>query len=381
MKNTVFTLLAGVTLLCSCQTHKTKVTGTLEGVGSDTVIVLGATMPAGHHIGDSDEIQDTIALQQGRFCIEVGTDTLPIQLAIIEKPAGNKALNFAKHIYVLAFPGESLTINGTMDDYQITGSDFYTAYNKVQAELKPMTDSIKSLTELAVEMQKNEASEDSIAALLKSVQDINKRITDKTMEYIRRNPDEDVSVFLASFMDGEHAIDALPLIGMKARNGSLSALYRHLDKSIKDLQARKEAQENISEGNLAPDFTLKDLQGNDLSLSSLRGKYVVLDFWGSWCGWCIKGIPDMKKYYEKYRDKMEILGIDCRDTEEKWKEAVEKYELPWLHVRNTGTPDVSILYAISGYPTKIVIDPEGKIAKVIIGESPEFYEYLDELFK
>ena len=143
----------------------------------------------------------------------------------------------------------------------------------------------------------------------------------------------------------------------------------------------EENAKKIIEGAEAPDFTLKDIQGNDLALSSLRGKYVVLDFWGSWCGWCIKGIPDMKKYYEKYKGKMEILGIDCRDTEEKWKAAVEKHELPWLHVRNEGNPDVSLLYAIQGYPTKIVIDPEGKIAKVVIGEDPAFYEYLDELFK
>ena len=121
--------------------------------------------------------------------------------------------------------------------------------------------------------------------------------------------------------------------------------------------------------------------GNDLALSSLRGKYVVLDFWGSWCGWCIKGIPDMKKYYAKYKDRMEILGIDCRDTEAKWKAAVEKYELPWLHVRNAGNLDVSKLYGVPGYPTKIVVDPKGKIAKIVVGEDPAFYTYLDELFK
>ena len=134
------------------------------------------------------------------------------------------------------------------------------------------------------------------------------------------------------------------------------------------------------EGSQAPDFTLKDLKGNDLALSSLRGKYVVLDFWGSWCGWCIKGIPDMKKYYDKYKDRMEILGIDCRDTEQKWRDAVEKHQLPWLHVRNAGEPDVSVMYGIQGYPAKIVVDPEGKIAKIVIGEDPAFYEYLDGLF-
>ena len=118
-----------------------------------------------------------------------------------------------------------------------------------------------------------------------------------------------------------------------------------------------------------------------LALSSLRGKYVVLDFWGSWCAWCIKGFPEMKEAYAKYKDKMEIVGIACRDTEKRWKAAVEKHQLPWLNVLNEGDVDVSALYAVEGYPTKVVISPEGKILKVVVGESPEFYTYLEELFK
>ena len=77
-----------------------------------------------------------------------------------------------------------------------------------------------------------------------------------------------------------------------------------------------EATEVAVDGELAPDFELPNLQGSTTKLSSLRGKYVVLDFWGSWCVWCIRGIPKMKEAYTKYKDKMEILGVDCRDTEE-----------------------------------------------------------------
>ena len=161
----------------------------------------------------------------------------------------------------------------------------------------------------------------------------------------------------------------------------MAPLYKSMKEAIARQKAREEARKNMVEGVTAPDFTLKDLQGKDLTLSSLRGKYVVLDFWGSWCGWCIKGIPDMKKYYEKYKDRMEILGVDCNDTEEKWKAAVEKHELPWLHVRNTDEADITVKYGIQGYPTKIVIDPEGKVAKIVVGEDPAFYKYLDELFK
>lgn len=131
----------------------------------------------------------------------------------------------------------------------------------------------------------------------------------------------------------------------------------------------------------APDFTLNDINGRPLTLSSLRGKYVILDFWGSWCGWCIKGFPQMKEYYQKYSGKFEILGIDCNDPEVKWKAAVEKYDLPWLHVYNTNDSGVLEQYGIQGFPTKIIVGPDGKIVQTIIGEDPAFYTLLDKLFQ
>ena len=117
---------------------------------------------------------------------------------------------------------------------------------------------------------------------------------------------------------------------------------------------------------MAPDFTLMDINGKPLALSSLRGKWVIIDFWGSWCGWCIKGMPKMKEYYAKYQDKLEILGVDCNDTVEKWKAAVD---------------NPVELYGVQGFPTKVVVDPQGKVAKIIVGEAPGFYDYLDEVLK
>ena len=144
-----------------------------------------------------------------------------------------------------------------------------------------------------------------------------------------------------------------------------------------------ETSEVAQADGLAPDFELPNLQGSTTKLSSLRGKYVVLDFWGSWCIWCIRGIPNMKDAYAKYKDKMEILGVDCRDTEEKWKAAVEEHQLSWMQVR---CPDAQLQtlaaqYNIEGFPTKVIIDPEGKLVKTVVGEDPEFYTYLDQLFK
>ena len=141
----------------------------------------------------------------------------------------------------------------------------------------------------------------------------------------------------------------------------------------------------MGQGEEAPDFTLKTPDDSTLTLSSLRGQYVVLDFWGTWCKWCIKGIPDMKEYYTKYGDKLEILGVDCNDTVEKWKAAVKEYELPWVHVywdKDDENGDNPLeLYGVRGFPTKVVVDPKGNVAKVIVGEDPAFYDYLDEVLK
>ena len=69
------------------------------------------------------------------------------------------------------------------------------------------------------------------------------------------------------------------------------------------------AEAKIVAGSPAPDFTLKTADDKNFTLSSLRGKYVVLDFWGSWCGWCIKGIPKMKRYYDRYKSKTNVLPL------------------------------------------------------------------------
>ena len=139
--------------------------------------------------------------------------------------------------------------------------------------------------------------------------------------------------------------------------------------------------QDIKEGAKAPDFTAKQVDGKNFTLSSLQGKYVVLDFWGSWCKWCIKGFPDMKTAYAKHKGKVEFVGIACRDTEEKWKAATAKYELPWISVLNPSDNDLVTVYAVKGFPTKIVIDPKGNIAKIILGEDPAFYTYLDSILK
>jgi thiol-disulfide isomerase/thioredoxin len=142
----------------------------------------------------------------------------------------------------------------------------------------------------------------------------------------------------------------------------------------------------------APDFIKNDMNGNPFKLSSLKGKYVLVDFWGSWCGPCRASHPHLKQVYNKYKDKgFEILGIasekvnDLNTAKESWKKAVETDGITWMQVINNDNKgaqhDVTRLYGIEGYPTKLLLDKEGKIlAKWLGNESEELDNKLKEIF-
>ena len=113
-------------------------------------------------------------------------------------------------------------------------------------------------------------------------------------------------------------------------------------------------------GKPAPEFTVKDINGKDFSLFSLRGKYVILDFWGTWCSACIKAFPKIKQFYTANRDEFEIVGIafDCKL--EAWrKDVLEKHSLPWINVFD----DISIIhkYNVTFAPMYFLIDKYGII--------------------
>lgn len=129
-------------------------------------------------------------------------------------------------------------------------------------------------------------------------------------------------------------------------------------------------KESIVAGKVAPDFTLKNPEGKDITLSNLRGKYVLIDFWASWCKPCRKAFPHMKELYAKYNSKgFEILGITNDTNHKLWKKAIEKDGIPWINVADEfpnehGTARVIKEYGMDYLPSTVLIDKEG----IIIGK-------------
>jgi thiol-disulfide isomerase/thioredoxin len=143
----------------------------------------------------------------------------------------------------------------------------------------------------------------------------------------------------------------------------------------------KKAVLKIRKGKTVPDFKLKTATSEDFSLYSIRDKYIVLDFWSSGCGPCIKGFPKMKEYYNKYKRQIEFIGIGCYEKIDTWKNSIQSNQLDWLQVINEKglESDVYLKYGIKGLPTKIILDKEKKIIGIFLGEREDFYKKLDEL--
>ena len=378
MRRILFTVLATAAMLSANAANPAegvlKVKGMLKNFGDSLLVYVAEP-------GQRPNVQNTIVLKNGALDFEIKLPKVAeVTLATPEAARGKSQ----QYVAFVGVPGETIELNAETDNkYTYGGTKFYKEFAEMknalensQAELQAY---IKSLNE---RMEKGEKQEDLMKEYQEKAPALQAKASVAYKDFIKAHPDYEANAIIVTSLETlEEMEEAANMMSPAVREGRMKDFYMA---SINQLKAEKEIREKAAKmqaaGVVAPDFTLNNISGKPFKMSSLKGKYVVLDFWGSWCGWCIKGFPKMKEYYQKYKGKFEILGVDCNDTPEKWKAAVKKHELPWLNVYNPRESKVLSDYAIQGFPTKIIVGPDGKIIKTIVGEDPAFYTLLDELF-
>lgn len=301
------------------------------------------------------------------------TDTVPSYYTV---EIGETPYAYAEFF---AVPSDDLevTISKNQDGYNyiVAGTDLMDGISAMKQFVASISRKFAKVTAGELQLEKSDAE-----SLVEQYSDLHRL-------FIDINNDSPAAAYaLLNIMDDSIFKEYLELARPAVEK---SLLYPMVLQRLTRIEKQEQAEARMKEmqsGKLqAPDFTFPNQKGKKIKLSQFRGKWVVLDFWGTWCRWCVKGIPDMKLAYDKHKKKAEFIGMDCGDTKDAWLDGLKRYNMPWVQVYiDSKSDDYKNLmkdYGVTGFPTKVIIDPDGKIVDVVVGEDPEFYNKLDQLIK
>ena len=325
---------------------------------------------------DGKSVKDSSAISNGKFEFK-GNLTGPVMASLYGniqsrsvsdpdytnfflEPKNIKINVEEKNFKTAKFSGSKL-----QDEYQSLSR----SKSKVEEKYKSKLDSLRT----EKDAEKNAAIRERLAPYFAEMDEQDYIFFDK-------HPKSYVTAYMLRFHVGDLTLDSLELFYDKLGIALQQTLYgKYINEEIEKLRGG-------SPGSIAKNFEAIDINNNKLSLADFKGKYVLIDFWASWCVPCRKGNPHLKELYASYKDKgMEIIGISDDDRNpDNWKKAVEKDGLPWKHVlrgldiqkklsNKSNDRDISEKFGIHTLPTKILIDPLG----MIIGRYGEEEEALD----
>lgn len=288
-------------------------------------------------------------------------------------------LRFAENRYILLSADEgTIKVNAdwsTIENYDVTGSAPSESLKKM---LLVMRGHMSDLNELQVTIDTLRAKGDTtkLKAAISSARELNIGLTRYLEQYADTTKYLPNAIFAAQILNPEIEkpfleafVQSLPsrFPGYKMA-ADFTAKYNEIVSSMNKAQQQSAG---VAEGT-APEISLQTPEGKTITLSSFRGKYVLVDFWASWCGPCRRENPNVVAAYNQFKDKnFTILGVSLDEDREKWKEAIAKDKLTWTHISDLqGWQSIAARdYNINAIPANFLIDPEGKIiAKDLRGD-------------
>ena len=204
-----------------------------------------------------------------------------------------------------------------------------------------------------------------------------REVVDKVKSMLPEMGTSLVSLFALNFINIETDLDTYDVLAQRFQKENPNSPH------AKSLIGRVARIKGVMVGSAAPEISLSDTTGNAVALSSLRGKYVLVDFWASWCGPCRAENPNVVRMYNKYKDKgFTIYGVSLDRTKAEWQRAIRNDNLPWTHVSDLKfwQSTAAQQYGVQAIPQTFLLDKEGKIiAKNLRGDALE--QKLEEILK
>lgn len=363
MKN-ILLIIFGVILIASCTNSNKngyKVTGKISGkVPAQALLQI-------YEDGEMKAL-DSASFVNGKFEFTGTVDSPDYYYIQIGTP---------KNKIALFIENSEITIKANIDSLrsaEIFGSNTqneYDAFNESKSEF----DNQQKV--LYAEYKKAETDE-----LKKVIENRYDSIDSEKSEHIKKYILNNSSSVLAPYIIRRELIHSIDLKELTELTNTISPELKD-NKYTKELHQRIEILRSLEPGMPAPEFTQNDTAGNPVNLSDFKGKYLLIDFWASWCVPCRKANPTVVAMYNKYNTKgFTILGVSMDDNKDKWLEAIEADGLVWSQVsvlKGWNNP-VGKKYGVNSIPHAILIDPDGNIVKRGI-HAGELDELLGSLMK
>ncbi|MCL6523206.1 MAG: AhpC/TSA family protein [Thermoflavifilum sp.] len=341
--------MSSILWLAACQ-HRSgsgfEIEGNIQGAPSGWVFLM-------HQQGDST-ITDSVQIKNGHFKFTGKVDQPT--LFMLSLPNSMQELDFFVE-------NSHIQINGQIDSLnkaRVNGSQSQLDYEAFQQQMQPFSQQYMQLYQVyedAVRQGRLTQIQDSINAAADRIDSLQSQAM---LSFVRQHPKSIVSAWVVAHSNLIFEPDV----------ALLSQIYEALDTTIKastygqQIAHALNTARRVAIGQVAPDFTLPDTSGNPFSLSSLRGKYVLVDFWASWCGPCRMENPHVVQAYQRYKNKnFTILGVSLDKDRQSWLQAIHEDHLYWHQVSDLKYwhSAAAELYGVQAIPANFLLDPQGKI--------------------
>lgn len=317
-----------------------------------------------------------VDVQNGKFSIKGDfTEPVPVFFSIDQdyKKDPKKSKQF-----ILDHGNISVLINDNFNESLVNGSQAQDDMQRLSSGQAPFYEKLNQIGKDAELQSKNGISQDSIAMLFRiPFRDANLKLVEYQKTFLKENPKAFASLLLIpniagssfNFFEADSLLASLSLVIQKSSTAKL----------IKDYL---DSEKKTSVGAIAPEFALSDTSGKAIPLSTLKGKYVLLDFWAAWCGPCRQENPNVVNAYNQFKDKgFTVFGVSLDRDKKSWLAAIRKDNLNWQHVSDLKywSSEAAALYRVSSIPRNFLLDPNGKI----IGRDlrgPDLLDKLNQIF-
>jgi len=349
MKKVAF-LFVIVLLLVACaqQSNEFTISGTLEGVEDGTAVLQKLESSSGPVTVDSTEIVD------GEFTFSGQVDQPLFYLVYVNE----------KQVPVTFFlENINIDIHGNIDSLQnaeVEGSELNKKFQEFN-EAVPSNARAQTLQQEFMQARQS-GDQQKMKDLAGEYQSIMQEQQQYFRDYVNKNTDNAVGAFLGMNMAQSMSADELEkLVASFEDNMPEHPYVKEMKNMVESAQKQSEAKATIQIGKEAPNFTLSDTNGEQVSLDEFEGKYVLLDFWASWCSPCRKENPNMVKAYKEFGgENFEIVGVSLDKTKDPWMKAIEEDNITWTQLHDP-EGEVANTYGVQSIPFTLLLDEGGKI--------------------